>query len=100
MAGKDKAAQTAGADVMEVEQDGIAVQVDMTYLRSWPGIRQAARMQSPDRDEAERLVAMVAYYERAIPNIDDVSDALGESAPANEVLGFLARAVRSATPKN
>lgn len=91
MAGKKQAAQ--------VTVDGIAVEVDLAYIRSWDGIRMAAHMQDAGRDDAERLADMIAYYEGAVSNIDDVSEQMRGRA-AEDVVALLGRAVQEATPKN
>ncbi len=85
--------------VKAVEVDGIEVQVDTSYTQSWDGMRKAARMASSERTDEEKGVAMFEYYERAIANIDDVSDAMA-GKPADAVMGVLSRAVMAATPKN
>ena len=85
--------------VKAVEVDGIEVQVDTSYTQSWDGMRKAARMASSERTDEEKGVAMFEYYERAIANIDDVSDAMA-GKPADAGMGVLSRAVMAATPKN
>lgn len=89
--------------IVTVEQDDIIVEIDTHYMRSWPGIRQAAHMQSSQLSESDRFFAMVEYYENICPNIDDINDALIEKSPyvdANDVFRFIADAVKKATPKN
>lgn len=87
-----------------VERDGINVEVDLSFMRSWRGIALASDMQSDRLDDVGKLSAMVEYYRGACPNIGDVDDALcekaGEHVPADEVMKFVAEAVREATPKN
>ena len=95
-ASKNKAENSA---VKAVEVDGIEVQVDTAYVQSWDGMRKAARMASSERTDEEKGVAVFEYYERAIPNLDDVSEAMA-GKPADEVMGLLSRAVMEATPKN
>ena len=97
MASKSKTEVTD--TVKAVEVDGIEVQVDTSYTQSWDGMRKAARMASSERTDEEKGVAMFEYYERAIANIDDVSDAMA-GKPADAVMGVLSRAVMAATPKN
>lgn len=63
------------------------------------GCAKAARMASSERTDEEKGVAVFEYYERAIPNLDDVSEAMS-GKPADEVMGLLSRAVMEATPKN
>lgn len=89
----------AGKRVAKVTVEGVEVAVDLDYLRSWEGIRLAAHMQSKERSDADRLADMIAYYEGAIANIDEVSEGMG-GASADAVLGLLSSAVREATPKN
>lgn len=92
--------------VVEVERDGIVVEVSLAYMRSWSGLLQAARMQDEGLSEAQRLAETVRYYAAACPNIGDVEAALSERAggdgycDANEVFDFVGAAVREATPKN
>lgn len=95
-ASKNKAENSA---VKAVEVDGIEVQVDTAYTQSWDGMRKAARMASSERTDEEKGVAVFEYYERAIPNLDDVSEAMA-GKPADEVMGLLSKAVMAATPKN
>lgn len=85
--------------VKAVEVDGIEVQVDTSYTQSWDGMRKAARMASSERTDEEKGVAMFEYYERAIANLDDVSDVMA-GKPADAVMDVLSRAVMAATPKN
>ncbi len=94
------APESAAADLVEIVRDGITVQVDAGYMKSWQGIRQAARMSSSQASDLEKLAAVVEYYERAVPNVDDVALQLGEGASARDVLGFLRAAVEEAMPKN
>ena len=89
----------AKSPVKAVDVDGIEVQVDTAYVQSWDGMRKAARMASSERTDEEKGVAVFEYYERAIPNLDDVSEAMAGN-PADEVMGLLSRAVMEATPKN
>lgn len=87
-----------------VERDGIEVDVDLAFARTWQGVVLAADMQSERLGEAQRFVAMVDYYRHICPNIDDVDAALSdrEGAPVEvgELMQFVAEAVREATPKN
>lgn len=88
-------------EVAVVVHDGIEVQIDLSYIKSWPGVKLAASMASPKRSETERFLAMVEYYELAVPNVDEVSEALGgTSVDVGSVLEFLSAAVKEATPKN
>lgn len=96
-ASKNKAEVTD--TVKAVEVDGIEVQVDTAYTQSWDGMRKAGRMASSERTDEEKGVAMFEYYERAIANLDDVSEAM-TGKPADAVTGLLSRAVMAATPKN
>lgn len=98
MAASKNKAESADA-VKAVEVDGVDVQVDTSYTQSWDGMRKAARMASSERTDEEKGVAMFEYYERAIANLDDVSDAMA-GKPADAVMGLLSRAVMAATPKN
>ena len=83
----------------QVEVGGIAVAVDMAYVRSWAGVMQAKKMASTELPETERFLAMVEYYEHVVANIDEVTEAAGER-PADEVFALLSEAVKAATPKN
>lgn len=98
MAASKSKVESADA-VKVVEVDGVEVQVDTSYTQSWDGMRKAARMASSERTDEEKGVAMFEYYERAIANLDDVSDAM-TGKPADAVMGLLSRAVMAATPKN
>lgn len=94
----------AAQDVVTIEREGIPVEVDLSYMRSWEGIVRAADMQSPRLDEMQRFVAVVDYYQGACPNIDEVDGALrergGGTVTANDVMEFVGAAIREATPKN
>lgn len=97
----------AGAphEVVTKVHEGIEVKIDRTYVRSWPGLVAAADMQRKDLAMAERFVAQIRYYQGACPNIDEVTAALAEARPGQEVSGsdvmeFISAAVRSDTPKN
>jgi len=97
--------QAAAHDVATIEHEGIAVQLDRTYVRSWPGLVAAADMQRQDLTMAQRFVAQITYYRGACPNIDEVTAALvaarpGEEVTGNDVMAFVAEAVRGDTPKN
>lgn len=95
-ASKNKAENSA---VKVVEVDGIEVKVDTAYTQSWDGMRKAARMASSERTDEEKGVAMFEYYERAIANLDDVSEVMA-GKPADAVMGLLSKAVMAATSKN
>lgn len=82
-----------------VTVDGIEVRVDLAYTQSWDGIRKAARAQSGELAEEQRVVCVMEYYERAIANLDEVSEALGDK-PASDVVALLGKAITEATPKN
>lgn len=95
----------AAKDVTSIEVDGITVEIDQAYVRSWPGLDAAARMQDESLTQTERFVATVRYYSGVCPNINDVLAALREARPDEEVTGsdvmeFVARAIRESTPKN
>ena len=96
---KEQAAEASGRETVAVRVGDVDVAVDLTYVRSWAGLRQAARMASSQLSDVEKLVAMFEYYELAVPNVDEVSESMPD-APADEVLGLLSEAVRKATPKN
>ena len=85
--------------VTAVEVDGVGIEVDMAYIRSWAGVVQAGRMASSQLSDTDRFLAMVGYYESAIANIDEVTEAVG-GRPADEVFALLSEAVKEATPKN
>jgi hypothetical protein len=104
MSNADELAVVQPQDVVTVEREGIAVEVDLSYMRSWEGIVRAADMQSERLDEMQRFVAVVEYYRGACPNIDEVDGALrernGGSITANDVMEFVGAAIKEATPKN
>ena len=87
------------ADNVTVDVDGLSVDVDLAYTRSWAGVRQAARMVSSQLDDTAKFVAMVEYYESAIANMDEVTEAIG-SSEADKAFQVFADAVKKATPKN
>ena len=88
-------------DVKTVEVDGVRVQVNMSYVRSWEGVMQAKRMQDTSKSEQDRFWAMVEYYDRVCPNASEVAGALGgESVDVSAVFAAINRAVKAATPKN
>lgn len=92
-------------EVVSREHDGIVVQIDRTYARSWEGLVAAADMVRGDLDMTQRFVAQIRYYKGACPNIDEVTAALQAARPDEEVSGadvmaFVAEAVRADTPKN
>lgn len=90
--------------VVTVERDGIDVEVDVAFARTWKGVVLAADMQSERLGETQRFVAMVEYYRCICPNIDDVDAALSErnggAVEVGDLMQFVAEAVREATPKN
>ncbi len=94
----------ADHEIVTREVDGISVEIDLTYLRSWEGISDAARMGNDKASEVERFVSMGRYYQGACPNVDDVAAQLSEQSDeevaATDVMYFLARAIKDATPKN
>lgn len=92
----DKGTET---DIKRVKAGGLEVEVDLAFMRSWKGIRLAARMQSTERSDSERFMDVIDYYESAIPNLADVDEAMPD-AEASEVFELLAEAVKKATPKN
>ena len=87
-----------------VERDGISVEVDLAFMRTWQGVALAADMQSKRLDDGQRLAATVAYYRAVCPNIDEVDEAMAEAsgAPveAGDLMQLVAECVREATPKN
>ena len=90
--------------VATIERDGISVEVDLGFMRSWKGVVLAADMQSSRLDDAARLSVTVSYYREVCPNIDDVDEALRAASDgpveAGDVMQFVAECVREATPKN
>lgn len=92
------------ADVVTIERDGIAVEVDTAFIHSWEGIVLAADMQSDRLDDSQRLVATVDYYRHVCPNIADVDEAMsaedGKPVDAGKLMQFVADCVKEATPKN
>ncbi len=87
------------SEVCTVKLEGIEVQVNLQFIKSWEGIRLSAHMQSPEKSVEDKLLDVVAYYERAVANMDEVSEKLGDR-PADEVLKFVGKAIKEATPKN
>lgn len=104
MSSSELAPAGASRGVVTIERDGIAVQVDVSYMRSWPGIVRAADMQSERLGDTERMLAMVDYYRHACPNIDEVDEAMraasDDDVTANDVMVLVSQAVAEATPKN
>ena len=96
---KGGAAEGRQSEVVEVEVGGRTVQVDLSYARSWAGVRQAAKMASSQLPDSDRFVALLEYYEAVVPNIDEVTQDMADD-DANTVIEMLAAAVKEATPKN
>lgn len=103
--GKANEADEPAHELVTRERDGVEVTLDLTYARSWDGIAAAARMKAGDLPEADRFLATVDYYERVCPNIGDVAAALQAArhdaeVTGNDVMMFVALAIREGTPKN
>lgn len=90
--------------VVTVKRDGINVDIDLAYMRSWEGLVVAADMQSSRLDDGAKFLATVEYYRTACPNIDEVNAALKaatkDEVTAADVIAFVAECVKEATPKN
>lgn len=87
-------------DVVSVSKDSVEILVDLTYVRSWPGLRMVSRLSSTQLSDSDKLIAAFEFYEEAVPNVDDVVAALGNDVDASEVFDLLAWAVKEAAPKN
>ena len=82
-----------------VTVDGVEVTVDLAYVQSWEGIRKGAYANSTQHSEGERGMAMMEYFERAIANLDEISESMA-AEPADKVMALLDKAIAEATPKN
>lgn len=89
----------AEENIKKVKVRGVEIAVDLDYMQSWAGVRLAARMQSNERTEAEKLTDIIAYYEAMVPNLADV-EAKMPKASASEMIELLSEAVEKAVPKN
>lgn len=88
-----------------VEVDGVAIEVNTDYLKSWDGVRQAVEMQRlASDDEAsneDKFMAVLDYYSNAIVDIDGVVDALGGgSTPIEDVFAICSKALSISSAKN
>lgn len=88
-----------------VEVDGITVVIDVDYVKSWDGVLQAVEMQRLSTDEAatdaDKMMALFTYYNRAIANIDEIKEALGGgNVPADKVFAIATEALQSDRLKN
>lgn len=85
--------------------DGVNIEIDTDFLKSWDGVLMAANMQRISNDEAisdgEKLLAVLEYYRRAVTNFDEVVENLGGgSAPASTVFETITKAFNASTAKN
>ena len=100
--------QDAAALVDEIATltfQGVDVQVNRTYARSWDGIYAASRMGSTQLSPSDRFFATIDYFSHACPNASEVAAALAEARPGTEVTGndvleFLSEAIKKGVPKN
>lgn len=94
-----KAAEKATEPTIKtVEVDGIEVDVNLSFVQSWNGVRLAARMSSSELTDDERGLATVSYMEHAIVNLDEVSAKIGGER-TDVALAFFQKAVQAAIPK-
>ena len=101
--------RAAGRDVARFERDGIEVEADRTYMRSWPGVQAVSRLRDEGMAEGERFLLLADYCSAACPNIDDVAAELerraSEEEPPREVtaadvMAFAFGVLNDNTPKN
>lgn len=97
------AAKKPTANVVEV--DGIQVEINSDYLKSWDGVMKAVEMQRLAEDEnateADKLMALLEYYSNAIANIDAIKDALGGgNVPVDAVFSVASKALSESSEKN
>ena len=85
--------------IVTVERDGITVQVDTFYAKTWEGVHHLKRMRDTSLSNDERFFAMVDYYDKVVVNADEVAEALG-GVDVNVIYEFMGEAVKEATPKN
>lgn len=92
-------------DIRTVEVEGITVEIDVSYAKSWPGLILASRLRADDIETGEKAMAMVEYYDRACPNIKSVWQALDtDDADVEDVnmriAQLVSEAVKIAAGKN
>lgn len=85
--------------------DGVNIEIDTDFLKSWDGVLMAANMQLISKDETisdgEKLLTVLEYYRRAVTNFDEVVESLGGgSAPASTVFEVFTKAFNASTAKN
>ena len=88
-----------------IEVDGVNVKLDSSFLESWDGVMMAVDMQRLAEDdeatEGSKVAAVVEYYRRAVPNLDEVAEALGGGGvSASKVFETLGKAIQKASGKN
>ena len=88
-----------------IEVDGVSVQIDSSFLESWDGVMLAVEMQRLANDktasEGAKMAAVVEYYQQAIPNLNEIIEALGGgSVSAGVVFDTLGKALEKASEKN
>lgn len=94
--------------IVTVDVDGIEVEVDLSYVSSWPGMLDASKMQDEGLPQSERGMASVSFYDHTCPNSRMVYSRLRDLADDGEapsettarMMGVLAQAVVKASPKN
>lgn len=95
-------------NIATAEVDGIEVEVDLSYVLSWPGMLDVAAMQDESLPQSERGMASVSFYDHTCPNSRKVYAQLRERAAEGEtpaettarMMGVLAQAVAKVAPKN
>lgn len=87
--------------MVEVEVDGISVQVNDAYFTSWGGVRQAAEIMRVSKDEnatdMEKVGVMLPYFENAVANFPAVLEVMGgDSANVSDVIKVINDAISKA----
>lgn len=82
-----------------VEVNGKTIIVNIDYMRSWDGIRRAAKLMS-DMEQNEKLALFFEHYEAAIVNIDEVLDSFGDDPNFADVADVLSTAIKDSMGKN
>ena len=98
----------ADSNITVAEVDGIEVEVDLSYISSWPGMLDVAAMQDETLSQSERGIASLSFYSHTCPSSRKVYAQLREMADDDEsptettsrMMGVLARAVAKVSPKN
>lgn len=93
------AAKDNADGIVTVELEGVEVQVDTSYTRTWEGVHHLRRMRDTSLSDDDRFFEVVDYYDRVVVNADEVAEKLG-GVDANAIYDFMGKAVREAAPKN